>query len=277
MTVAHIPGEPGGGAYKYRIENLLRQTQDLVNQAFEPADEQQHVPRELVEYHPKADYIDTATGMFSAVRREVLFVNGQLDGFNPIDIERFRGQITAMLDRNIRLSLICHPEKLDGHGRRRFLEELSKKSGAEVRISTVRLHGMFILDRRWTLMWSAQRDRHCLLVRSPTIVEPLLRLADTVWESACDLDGFLHCFKDDLDEKIPQILRQLSSGCKDELAARELGVSVRTYRRYIADLMTRLNANSRFQAGVRAAALGLIGTSAAPDGQPVRATGPRRP
>ncbi len=41
------------------------------------------------------------------------------------------------------------------------------------------------------------------------------------------------------------------------MAARELSVSVRTYRRYVAEMMSLLGADSRFQAGVRAAELGL--------------------
>ena len=104
--IAQIPGEPEGDGRKRQIKDLLRRAQDLVGQAFDPSDLQQHATRELVEYHSNIDYIDTAGGMFGSVRREILFVNGQLEGFNPIDIERFRGEITAMLERNVRLSLI---------------------------------------------------------------------------------------------------------------------------------------------------------------------------
>jgi DNA-binding NarL/FixJ family response regulator len=53
------------------------------------------------------------------------------------------------------------------------------------------------------------------------------------------------------------ILRLLSAGQKDEAAARSMGVSVRTYRRRVAELMALLGAESRFQAGERARALGL--------------------
>lgn len=277
MIFAQNPAELVGNGHKRQIKDLLRQTQDLVNQAFERTDEQQPVMRELVEYHQNVDYVDMAGGMFGSVRREVLFINGQIDGFHPADIERFRGQIAAMLDRNIALSLICHPDKLGGHGRQPFLEELSKNDGAEVRISAVKLHGTFVFDRRWVLMWSPQRDRHCMLVRSPTIVEPLLRLTDTAWETACDLDTFVRCRMDELDEKTPQTLQLLSSGCKDEVAARELGVSVRTYRRYVADLMAKLDSGSRFQAGVRAAELGLISPTRATCRPTGRSAPPEQP
>jgi hypothetical protein len=43
--------------------------------------------------------------------------------------------------------------------------------------------------------------------------------------------------------------RGLTSGLKDEAAARYLGLSLRTVRRRIAALMDRTGANTRFQAG----------------------------
>jgi DNA-binding CsgD family transcriptional regulator len=54
------------------------------------------------------------------------------------------------------------------------------------------------------------------------------------------------------------ILRLLASGAKDEAVARQLGVSVRTVRRAISNLMTQLNADSRFELGIRAASRGLL-------------------
>ncbi|MFG2611589.1 hypothetical protein [Streptomyces anulatus] len=50
-----------------------------------------------------------------------------------------------------------------------------------------------------------------------------------------------------------EILRQLSRGAKDEAAARDLGMALRTYRRAVARLMNSLDATSRFQAGYAAA------------------------
>ena len=51
---------------------------------------------------------------------------------------------------------------------------------------------------------------------------------------------------------------RLESDC-DETAARRLTLSLRTYRRRVAELMRTLDADSRFQAGVRAGELGLTG------------------
>jgi DNA-binding CsgD family transcriptional regulator/sugar-specific transcriptional regulator TrmB len=50
-----------------------------------------------------------------------------------------------------------------------------------------------------------------------------------------------------------ELLRLLATGLTDECAAKRLGLSVRTVRRMMADLMDRLGAHSRFEAGLRVA------------------------
>src|SRR5947207_1648255 len=55
-----------------------------------------------------------------------------------------------------------------------------------------------------------------------------------------------------------ELLELLGRGLTDEAAARKLGVSLRTVRRMMADLTTRLGATSRFQAGMRAHQLGWL-------------------
>jgi DNA-binding NarL/FixJ family response regulator len=62
----------------------------------------------------------------------------------------------------------------------------------------------------------------------------------------------------ELDSLAAAVLRLLAGGAKDDTIARKLAVSDRTVRRVIADLMTQLSAESRFQLGLRAARTGLI-------------------
>lgn len=52
-------------------------------------------------------------------------------------------------------------------------------------------------------------------------------------------------------------LRVIPATMTDVTASRELGMSLRTYRRRVAELLVALGADSRFQAGVRAGELGL--------------------
>ncbi|MEH1017726.1 helix-turn-helix transcriptional regulator [Micromonospora sp. CPCC 206060] len=53
-----------------------------------------------------------------------------------------------------------------------------------------------------------------------------------------------------MTEREREVLRLLAQGYTDESVARSLGVSLRTARRIAADLMVRLGARSRFQAGL---------------------------
>jgi DNA-binding CsgD family transcriptional regulator len=54
------------------------------------------------------------------------------------------------------------------------------------------------------------------------------------------------------------LLEQLAAGAQDEQIARRLGLSLRTVRRRVADVMTELGASSRFQAGVEAVRRGWL-------------------
>jgi DNA-binding CsgD family transcriptional regulator len=79
----------------------------------------------------------------------------------------------------------------------------------------------------------------------------------TIWDSAVDLDTYLRSKAPHLDADGRVILEALGSGLTDESAAKRLGLSLRTYRRRVAELMAKLEADSRFQAGLRAGELGL--------------------
>jgi DNA-binding NarL/FixJ family response regulator len=61
-----------------------------------------------------------------------------------------------------------------------------------------------------------------------------------------------------LSDEERSILVLLADGATDGAVARHLSVSMRTYRRRLRALMEKLDATSRFQAGVRAAQGGLI-------------------
>lgn len=54
------------------------------------------------------------------------------------------------------------------------------------------------------------------------------------------------------------LLRQLQAGAKDEPIARTMGLSPRTVRRRISQLMIELGADTRFQAGAEAARRGWL-------------------
>jgi DNA-binding NarL/FixJ family response regulator len=60
------------------------------------------------------------------------------------------------------------------------------------------------------------------------------------------------------EEERKRTLELLALGGKDEAVARHLGVSLRTVRRRVADLLEELGATTRFQAGMEAVRRGWI-------------------
>ncbi|HEX5861291.1 MAG TPA: helix-turn-helix domain-containing protein, partial [Nocardioides sp.] len=54
------------------------------------------------------------------------------------------------------------------------------------------------------------------------------------------------------------LLQQLAAGAKDEQIARVLGISLRTVRRRVADLLSELGVDTRFQAGAEAVRRGWL-------------------
>lgn len=126
--------------------------------------------------------------------------------------------------------------------------------GAQVRITTDELNETIIVDRRIAILAG---DDTFSVVWIPGVVQSVHALFDAAWRSATSLADYERDFGD-LCEVAPKILELLGSGAKDETAARSMGLSLRTYRRRVTDLMTTLGASSRFQAGARARELGLI-------------------
>jgi DNA-binding NarL/FixJ family response regulator len=133
-------------------------------------------------------------------------------------------------------------------------------AGVGVRICQAELaHETIIIDRRVAILAGppVAGVRGYSVVFAPEVVAGVRALFLTTWQAATELADFLPATAPVVDEQGLTILRHLSSGQKDETAARSMGLSVRTYRRRVAELMALLGADSRFQAGVRARALGL--------------------
>ncbi|MFJ8213617.1 LuxR C-terminal-related transcriptional regulator [Streptomyces sp. NPDC096033] len=101
-------------------------------------------------------------------------------------------------------------------------------------------------------------EQGAFVIRLTSIVTALNQLFDLTWERATPLGepSALPC--DGPSERELALLRMLEDGHTDEVIARKLGVSIRTVRRLMADLLKTLNAESRFQAGVRATRRGWI-------------------
>ncbi|MFA1545376.1 DNA-binding response regulator [Actinomadura chokoriensis] len=148
----------------------------------------------------------------------------------------------------------------DEESERRLVEIAA--AGARVRICPAPLpHETIIVDRRVAILAGPAEGgvREYTVVRSPGVVRGLVSLYRATWDTAVELADHRRGRPPALSEESRRILRLLGGGLKDEAAARRLGMSLRTYRRRVAEILTLLEADTRFQAGIRAREHGLIG------------------
>ncbi len=137
---------------------------------------------------------------------------------------------------------------------------LVRSKGALVRISGSPLpHETIIVDRRVMILAGRETPagREYTVTASQNLVDGVHALLQAIWDNSLDLDAYLRSDVPRLDTDGRMILEALGSGLTDASAAGRLGVSLRTYRRRVAELMLTLEADSRFQAGLRAGELGL--------------------
>jgi len=95
-----------------------------------------------------------------------------------------------------------------------------------------------------------------VIIRQAALVEAMALLFEQMWQRASPVADFERDVRHSTQRAF--LLEQLASGAQDEQIARRLGVSLRTVRRRVAELMTELDVHSRFQAGVEAARRGWV-------------------
>jgi DNA-binding CsgD family transcriptional regulator/sugar-specific transcriptional regulator TrmB len=179
---------------------------------------------------------------------------GYIEAARPLDLRCLR--------RGIRMRTVVLQTALEDPLTSSYIRELVAL-GAQVRTVAQHMERMIIYDRSVAVVPVDPADSAlgALVIRQPSLVANMVALFDWVWAEARGVD-----FADASDmpgtepvtvlEK--QILDVLARVSKDESAARELGVSLRTFRRHVADLMLRLGASNRFQAAIMAKERGWI-------------------
>lgn len=144
--------------------------------------------------------------------------------------------------------------------RTRWLHALAD-NGADVRIGRVPTSALIIDSATVALPVcdsAAGQTVGLATLRLPSAVTAVVELFERVWADATPLAGQDSGETSGLGPRERDLLALLVAGTTDESAACRLGVSVRTVRRMVSDLMNRLGARSRFEAGARAAERGWL-------------------
>ncbi|MFJ8015625.1 LuxR C-terminal-related transcriptional regulator [Streptomyces sp. NPDC096339] len=120
---------------------------------------------------------------------------------------------------------------------------------------------MLVFDRRVAVVPidPADTKRGALCIHEAGVVASLVALFEQTWHSAIPLGADrAKDVESGLTAAEQELLRLLASGLTDEVAGRKLGISARSVRRQMSALMERLDASSRFEAGLKAAQRGWL-------------------
>ncbi|MET8572101.1 helix-turn-helix transcriptional regulator [Streptomyces sp. NPDC004783] len=151
--------------------------------------------------------------------------------------------------------LLCSPQAVNHC---RPSAEAFRDTRCEIRVDEGELRGMLIVDSRVALMPAAPGKPGAAIIKDTASARVLDLMFAGSWANARSLAEYERTSARMRTESVRRILEQLCEGRTDEVAARELQVSLRTYRRHVAEIMQALGANSRFQAGVRAVEMALL-------------------
>ncbi|MET9107227.1 helix-turn-helix transcriptional regulator [Streptomyces zhihengii] len=179
------------------------------------------------------------------------------------NIARSRPLDLRCLRRGVRIRNVVVRRALEDGPTAAYLRELTAH-GAEIRVTSETAERMLVYDRSTALVPLDPQNtaRGALLAHKSGLVTNIIALFEKIWDAAEDLAEVLRpgrpVAESELTERERRVLTFMCTGGKDEAGARELAVSVRTYRRYVAELLQALGANSRAQAALLARERGWI-------------------
>ncbi|MEV7022786.1 helix-turn-helix transcriptional regulator [Kitasatospora sp. NPDC093558] len=175
----------------------------------------------------------------------------------------------AMLERGIRLrTLYHHTARFNGPSQ--AYVAAATALGASYRTAHELFGRLIVFDRELAFIPVKDDSWGAVVIREPSTVAYLCEIFEQTWDRATPFaDAASQGLEEVAHEIHETIVRLLAAGLKDEAIARRLGMSLRTTRRHIADILEELDAVSRFQAGVNAAARGLLDDQEPGTGSPL--------
>ncbi|MTE19481.1 helix-turn-helix transcriptional regulator [Streptomyces sp. TRM43335] len=180
-------------------------------------------------------------------------------GQSPASIEAAKPLTQEQLSRGVRVRTVYLDSVRNDAATYEYARWETEQGGETRTVPALPLR-MHIVDREAALVPLDPEDtsKGAALIREPGAVAAFRALFEAVWEGAQPFGEPVRRGLDDPGSQLRELLRLLAQGYTDEAAARRLGVSLRTERRLITELMERLDAQSRFQLGQRAMEHGLL-------------------
>ncbi|SEQ81148.1 regulatory protein, luxR family [Lentzea xinjiangensis] len=160
------------------------------------------------------------------------------------------------LRRGVRYRVLVPDRARTAHGVSARLGALAL-AGADVRTAPKVPLDALVVDRALTVLPAGRRDSVAAFELA-SVVTTTVELFERVWRAAVPFTAAVAAAGEEVTDRERELLTLLFAGCTDEAAAARLNISVRTVRRTVSQLMDRLGARSRFQAGAKAADRGWL-------------------
>ncbi|MBW5483251.1 LuxR family transcriptional regulator [Streptomyces bambusae] len=205
-----------------------------------------------------APVLHTAANLIRSAVRTIDIVDARLPGAEEESARRDRAERNLIYETadGVSVRLLTSPVLVDEDFVR---EQLALDRPVAIRVARVPpLQALLVDGSSALVMAESAAGVRASMIRAPEVLHTLGTLFESIWRNAVPAGERIVFGDRDRAALARQILGALRAGVTDEVAARELTVSVRTYRRHVAEIMALLGAQSRFQAGVRAASLGLL-------------------
>jgi DNA-binding CsgD family transcriptional regulator len=241
------------------VEKVLVEAKSLIQSAVS-RHRNRRSQRQVVPLPPASAQLRLIAARLASQAREDLACVIPASSFSETGLNLVLTTLAAANAQGVRCRVLCTPESTETQRGTSFMESIPP--GVQVRIAHGPLEELLIVDTSKALVRTTlgPTGKQAFLLYESAVVNSLYLLWNCTWRLAVSPAEFTGLRIP--TERAQRILQCLGTGQTDDAAARTLGVSVRTYRRQVAQIMQDLGVTARFQAGVRASRLGLLSLDA---------------
>lgn len=177
--------------------------------------------------------------------------SGNMEASRPVD--------EMLLRSGVRV-LSVYLDSVRNEPRNREYVEWLLDLGGEVRVASILPLRMIVFDREIAVVpiHPDQTGAGVAVIEGNGPVAAMCALFDTIWESSApyrEIPASRHAAGHPTKQQLA-VIHLLALGDTDAAISRKLGISARTAGRLVSEVMSELDAKSRFQAGVRVGELG---------------------
>lgn len=249
-----VPPDAGLEAMTLRRESELKQARIEVLNAYDEFRRTGHneSTTHLIEVVTGSAIIERIHQIKGGAQREILAIDSPpyyIGGPNQEEIDHLR--------RGVSYRVVYSPESVE------VPEYLTEnilpcvEAGEQARVLPDVPAKLTIIDGSIAYVSMSVRDtdvnRSLLIIRPSSLLTALIGMFELCWRNALPLHASVGTEDDRLEPIERRLLALLATGAADDTIARTLGISRRTFFRYLERLMNRTGASTRFQLALHAA------------------------